>query len=77
MVLCYMASGDDKKKDVVFLDLFDPRQPRSDRELIEARLAICNECPWLDKRLTKCRTCGCFMKLKSTLKQAHCPLEKW
>lgn len=72
-----MASRDDEKKDVVFLDLFDPRQPRSDRELIEARLAICNECPWLDKRLVKCRKCGCFMKLKSTLKQAHCPLDKW
>lgn len=63
--------------DVEFLDLFDPRQPRSDRELIEERLAICNQCPWLDKRLVKCRKCGCFMKLKATLKQAVCPLDKW
>ena len=63
--------------DVKFLDLFDPRQPRSDEELIQERLAICNECPWLDKRTIRCRQCGCFMKLKSTLKQASCPLEKW
>jgi hypothetical protein len=63
--------------DVRFIDLFDPSQPRSDKELIEQRLAICNKCPWLDKRLTKCKKCGCFMKLKSTLKQAKCPLEKW
>lgn len=63
--------------DVEFLDLFDPRQPRSDRDLVEERLAICNQCPWLDKRLIKCRKCGCFMKLKTTLKQAVCPLDKW
>jgi hypothetical protein len=63
--------------DVKFSDLFDPLQPRSDRELIEHRLAICNECPFFNKRLVKCKQCGCFMKLKSTLKQAKCPIGKW
>lgn len=63
--------------DVKFTDLFNPNQPRSDQELIESRLAICNQCEWLHKRLQKCRKCGCFMALKSTLKQAKCPLEKW
>ena len=63
--------------DVRFRDLFDPSQPRSDADLIDTRLKICNECPWLDKRLVKCRKCGCFMKLKSTLKQATCPIGKW
>ena len=63
--------------DVEFFDLFDPKQPRSDKELIEARLDICKQCPWLDKRLMKCRQCGCFMKLKSTLKQASCPIGNW
>lgn len=64
-------------EDVRFTDLFDPNQPRSDRELIESRLEICNSCEWLNKRLVKCKKCGCFMKLKSTLKEAKCPLEKW
>ena len=41
--------------DVEFLDLFDPRQPRSDKELIESRLAICNTCPWFNKNLQKCK----------------------
>lgn len=63
--------------DVKFLDLFDPNMARSDRELIESRLAICNSCNWFNKRLAKCKKCGCFMKLKSTLKAAKCPLEKW
>jgi hypothetical protein len=63
--------------EVRFTDLFDPRQPRSDKELIESRLAICNECPAFNKRLQKCTKCGCFMKLKSTLRQATCPIGKW
>lgn len=63
--------------DVKFTDLFDPSQPRSDRALIESRLEICNSCEWFHKRLAKCRKCGCFMKLKSTLKQASCPVGKW
>jgi hypothetical protein len=67
----------EKSGEVKFFDLFDPSQPRSDKELIEERLSICGKCPWLDKRLVKCRKCGCFMKLKSTLKQASCPIGKW
>lgn len=63
--------------DVEFLDLFDPSQPRSDKELIESRLEICNGCEWFHKRLHKCRKCGCFMKLKTTLRQASCPIGKW
>jgi hypothetical protein len=63
--------------DVKFSDLFDPSQPRSDKELIEHRLAICNECPAFNKTFQKCRKCGCFMKLKTTLIQAKCPMEKW
>jgi hypothetical protein len=63
--------------DVKFTDLFDPNQPRSDRELIESRLKICNTCEWFKKSLQKCRKCGCFMQLKTTLKQAKCPIERW
>lgn len=63
--------------DVEFLDLFDLKQPRSSKDVVEERLAICNECPALNKRLMKCTKCGCFMKLKSTLQQATCPIGKW
>ncbi len=63
--------------DVKFSDLFDPNQPRSDKQLIEDRLEICNSCEFLNKRLMKCKQCGCFMKLKSTLREAKCPLDKW
>jgi hypothetical protein len=63
--------------DVEFSDLFDPRKPRSDRELIESRLDVCNTCPFFQKNLAKCRKCGCFMKLKATLLEAKCPVGHW
>jgi hypothetical protein len=63
--------------DVKFTDLFDPNQPRSNKELIESRLEVCNACEFFNKRLLKCKQCGCFMKLKTTLQEAKCPLDKW
>lgn len=63
--------------DVKFTDLFDPNQPRSDKELIEYRLSICNQCPWFNKKMQQCRKCGCFMSLKTTLKKAKCPVGNW
>lgn len=63
--------------DVKFIDLFDPNQPRSDKDLIEYRLSICNGCEWFNKRLAKCRRCGCFMQLKTRLEKAQCPERKW
>jgi uncharacterized paraquat-inducible protein A len=67
----------DEMRDVTFFDLFDPKQPRSDQSLIEERLTVCNSCEWFDKRLARCKKCGCFMRMKSTLKQAECPIGKW
>ena len=64
-------------KDVTFFDLFDPSEPRSDREMIEFRLSKCNECPFFNKRSKRCNQCGCFMKLKTTLENAKCPIGHW
>jgi hypothetical protein len=63
--------------DVKFIDLFNPSKERSDKDLIEDRLAICNSCEWLRVKTQRCRKCGCFMTLKTTLVQAKCPLGKW
>ena len=58
--------------DVKFGDLFDPNQPRSNRELIEHRLEICNNCEFINKRLMKCKQCGCELVDYTTV--AYCPL---
>lgn len=68
------AKGEDE---VQFHDLFNPNEKRSDKELIEYRLNICNGCEWFNKKLKKCRQCGCFMNLKTTLRRASCPIGKW
>ena len=64
-------------EDVKFLDLFNPNSPRSNEDEIKARLDICNQCPYLGKKLKRCGLCGCFMSLKTTLLEAKCPIDKW
>lgn len=58
-------------------DLLNPNKPRSSEELAEYRLEICNSCEFFRPRPQTCRKCGCFMKLKSALEQAKCPIGKW
>lgn len=41
------------------------------------RLKICAGCPRLFKPTYTCKECGCFMRVKTTLKTAKCPLKKW
>lgn len=65
------------RKDVTFLSLFNPKELRSDSSLREDRLAICRSCEFFNHRLEQCTKCGCFMKLKTTLERAHCPIQKW
>lgn len=71
------APGANNKKDVQFLSLFNPKEPRSDSQLKEDRLAICRSCEFFNHRLEQCTKCGCFMRLKTTLERAHCPIQKW
>lgn len=63
--------------DVKFRDLFNPNSPRSDKDLIEERMDICVTCEFYRPKSNRCVKCGCFMALKSTLRQAKCPVGKW
>lgn len=71
------ARRGDETKDVTFFSLLNPKEPRSDSELAESRLAICRTCDFFNLRLEKCTKCGCFMKLKTTLERAKCPIGHW
>jgi hypothetical protein len=50
-------------------------------DLSKDRLAICIECPVLNKKTFKCEKseggCGCYMKDKTRVKEAKCPKGKW
>jgi hypothetical protein len=68
-----MSSQD---KDVRPWDLING-SPRSQEELAEYRLEICKACPAYRPRTNTCKKCGCFMKLKTQLEHAKCPVGKW
>lgn len=50
---------------------------RSPEELAASRLEICKGCEWFRKNTQTCKKCGCFMKLKTSLEKAKCPIKKW
>jgi len=41
------------------------------------RLEICRACPRLFAPTVTCKECGCFMKVKTQIKTAVCPIGKW
>ena len=58
-------------------DLFKSSEPRSTEQLVAYRLEICSSCDFYRKRTNQCKKCGCFMKLKTQLENAKCPIGKW
>lgn len=63
--------------DVKPWDLLNPNKERSWEDLAKRRLDICKSCEWYRPKSNTCKKCGCFMKLKTQLKDAKCPIGKW
>ena len=57
--------------------MLDPTVDRVSEEIAEKRFNICKGCPELIKLTHQCKKCGCLMNLKTKLKDATCPIEKW
>lgn len=64
-------------KDVKPWDLLNPHTEYIDRETSESRYEICKSCPELFELTKQCKKCGCFMALKTKMKEASCPIGKW
>lgn len=58
-------------------DLFKASQPKTIDGVRENRLEICNSCEYLIQLTNQCTKCGCFMSLKTKLRNAECPIGKW
>ena len=58
-------------------DLLNPNIDRVDEETKTKRLDLCLGCEHLIKVTTTCKKCGCFMKEKTKLAHASCPVGKW
>lgn len=58
-------------------DLFNAKKPKLSKEFQKERMDICLGCPELIKLTQTCKKCGCFMKAKTQLAEARCPIGKW
>lgn len=59
------------------LDMLNPKTKHASKEISEQRFNICKSCPELIKLTSQCKKCGCFMKVKTIIEAAKCPLNKW
>ena len=48
-----------------------------DQDIIDKRWAECEKCEFLIKPTNSCKKCGCFMKVKTKVATARCPIGKW
>lgn len=58
-------------------DLFIGNKPKHTPEEANKRFDICQGCEHFIKMTGQCKKCGCFMKAKTTLAAATCPVGKW
>lgn len=71
---------DEDVKQATPFDLFKTKSVgRVTLEVANERLAICKSCPEYRSWTGQCKLCGCFMKEKTKLPNAFCPMNppKW
>ena len=73
----YCMSDETNVPDVTIGDWLKPSSPRASDAVIESRLNICSGCEFFKKNGARCKKCHCFMKLKTELLHAKCPIHKW
>ena len=49
---------------------------KADQDIVAKRVDYCKKCPYITSKF-KCTKCGCFMKLKTLIALARCPIGKW
>lgn len=49
----------------------------AEKPLWQQRQEICDTCPHFKIPGGICKKCGCFMKVKTKIQTAKCPLDKW
>jgi hypothetical protein len=65
------------KKDSKPWDLLNPNTKYLSDEDSSRRFSLCLSCPELIKFTSQCKKCGCFMRIKTKLEHASCPIGKW
>lgn len=68
---------EERAKKVTPLTVLNRQAYLNDEDLSEKRYEICQSCPRFFKITKQCKECGCFMAIKTKLREAVCPLGKW
>ena len=68
--------NDEISRSVTPIDLLSSSN-YTDKGTRNERMDICNGCERFFKLTKSCKECGCFMSMKTWLKEAECPLGKW
>ncbi len=76
-VRCLLQDFDQETYVSRFLKVIRLMKPheRASEEVIAGRLQICRECDRLE--MGTCLACGCYVELRSALKNGKCPYKKW
>ena len=67
----------DESREAKPWDLLNPSIGRVDKETANERYEICKSCINFISLTKQCKLCGCFMRMKTSLPNATCPIEKW
>ena len=73
----YKSKQNNEQRQVRPWDLVNPNTEWASEEKAAERYSLCKGCPELIKLTTQCKKCGCFMKAKTKLEKAFCPIGKW
>ena len=68
---------EEKLAKVSIFDILDKSKYSNNKMEIDKRISICEGCEHFIKITKQCSRCGCFMKLKTRLTDASCPIGKW
>jgi hypothetical protein len=68
---------EEKLAKVSIFDILDKNKYSNNKMEIDKRISICEGCEHFIKITKQCSRCGCFMKLKTRLTDASCPIGKW
>lgn len=49
----------------------------ADRQTAKDRIEVCNSCPAKHDSRNICTACGCYLPIKTRLKDSTCPMESW
>jgi len=67
---------DEEAQSVTPFDLLNSNNYTS-KDIRNERYDICKGCEHFFKPIKMCKECGCNMPLKTWLKEATCPINKW